>query len=45
MTALLQVSATPPKPIQPKPKRITTAWLARELEKALAQEFPGDTNV
>lgn len=43
MTALLQVNATPP--IQPKPKNTTTAWtkwLSRELEKALAQEFPGE---
>lgn len=37
MTAL-----TSKPPTQPKPKRITTAWLARELEKELAKEFPGE---
>ena len=40
MTVALTVQ--PPPPIQPKPKRITTAWLARELEKELAKEFPGE---
>ncbi|MBA8822283.1 hypothetical protein FHW00_004649 [Ochrobactrum sp. P6BSIII] len=40
MTALLQ-TADKPAPIQPKPKRITTAWLARELEKELAN-FSGE---
>ncbi|OYR26233.1 hypothetical protein CES86_3701 [Brucella lupini] len=45
MAAILRVSAQPSKPIQSKPKLITTAWLARELEKVLTEAFPGDLNV
>ena len=40
MTALATVHSQ--APIQPKPKRITTAWLARELDKVLTEAFPGD---
>ena len=36
------ITSKPPTLIKPKPKRITTAWLARELEKVLAKEFPGE---
>lgn len=43
MTALAIIQS--PSPIQSTPKRITTAWLARELDKVLTEAFPGDLNV